>query len=333
LTSEKLASAGMLILTGGVIVDRQWKMIESYLRKGGSLWLAAGSSLSADSCNAETAQKILPASLKGPERLGSPMPFKQPGRTSGLYEPFNSGENPPISDIRCFQRFSLPSVAADAGILLEYADGLPAMLTRSVGMGQVVLWNFSPARQWSSLGRLGGQLVILADYTEKVLIRTDDVQRQFKWRSNVEFPVRDIGRVASASLREPDGFTRHMEVGLNQKRLNFEPTLLGNFSVTFNGTEEQTVDGFSVNVAASEGDMRRVEDEKLLKAFPEDSCRIISSADQLGETGDSGGRLVSILPLMLILLLLLMTAESFFANRFYRPDRQAGANGADDIFH
>ena len=82
--------------------------------------------------------------------------------------------------------------------------------------------------------------------------------------------------------------------------------------------------------------MRRIERDKLLNAFPKDSCSIVSSADELRRTDNTGGRLVSILPLLLILLLLLMTAESFFANRFYRPGKEVqdmGAAETGDIFH
>ena len=313
-----LRSKSAVIYAGGVLKEQHWGILEKYVRGGGVLWVVAGSGLSADSCNGSQAQRLMPATLKGPVRLAPSVGLTRSGGSEQLLSPFDSEENPPLSDVRCYQRFSLPSSAANSQKSLFYSDGVPAILSRSVGSGSVIFWNFSPAREWSNMGRLGGQLVILARRTARLIgAENRSESRQYSWGRKVEIPVPHLDGLTSASLQGPDGEVRHIGLGLRQRELVLDADRLGNYLITFRSDGEERVEGFSVNVPFSESDLGRIEYESLLDRFPPGSCSIASSLADLQESEESVSRSISLLPVVLLVLLLFLTAESYFSNRFF----------------
>lgn len=319
LSEKQVFRADMIVLAGGTVHDRQWKILEQYVTGGGRLWVTAGPVLPVASLNTSPAQRVLPAAFKGPIRLDSPALLRRPPRQSVFYEPFASGDNPPLEDVACYQRFDISSLSPDTVVHLAFADGVPAVVSRSIGDGSVLFWNFSPVREWSNLARLGGQLVIVTDCSRRVLLARRGRSRMFTWGEEVSVPVPARGSYSSVSITGPGGTVQNRELFLNQETVSIVPRELGRYRLAFRGGRSDLFEVFSVNISAAESRFDRVDRTVLVSSFPADSCRIVSSARQLQDDSDrNGATMVSLVPICFIALLVFMAAESFFANRFYR---------------
>ena len=325
LNAENLTASPLVVLTGAsALREMQWKLLEKHVRQGGSLWVVAGSMVSVDSYNSASAQRLIPLKLSGQEELPAPMGWKSPDLTRPMFRPFaDSGANVPLlSDVSCIRRFGVESTASDAEVALRYTDGVPAIATRSVGAGSIVFWNFSPTRSWSNLGRLGGQLVVLAQRTTELLLGGEQRQTQFAWGQTAELSIPAAFRKPSITLRRPnDESDLAMEstmYNLRRRLMMIPADQLGGYTLTFTETDRTSAEGFSVNVPIAESDLQTLKPKEIAANFPPSDMAVISSAtDWTGATALTSPPL-DILPPLLLLLLVLLTGESYFANRFYK---------------
>ena len=325
LSAESLTAAPLVVLAGAsALREMQWKLLEKHIRRGGALWVVVGSMVSGDSYNTASAQRLIPLNLTGQEELSPPMGWKSPDLTRPLFQPFaDSDANIPLlSDVRCIRRFGVESVASDAEVTIRYTDGVPAIATRSVGAGQVVFWNFSPTRSWSNLGRLGGQLVMLAQRTAELLLGGEQGQTQFAWGQTAELAIPAAFRKPSITLRRPsDESDLAMEstmYNLRRRVMMIPADQLGGYTLTFTEADRTFAEGFSVNVPIGESDLQTLKPEEIVDNFPPGDMAVISSAaDWTGATGKTSPPL-DLLPPLLLILLVLLTCESYFANRFYK---------------
>ncbi len=324
LSEKEIFRADMIVLAGGTVHDSQWETLEQYVTGGGRLWVTAGPLLPAASLNTSPAQRVLPAVFKGPIRLERPAALRMPPRESVFYEPFASGDNPPLEDVACYQRFDVSSLSSNTVVHLAFADGVPAVVSRSIGDGRVLFWNFSPVREWSNLARLGGQLVIVTDCSRRMLLAKSGRSRMFTWGQEVSVPVPVRGSYSSVSITGPGGTVQSRELFLNQETVSLVPRELGSYRLAFRGGSGDAFEAFSVNVPVSESRLERVDQTAVVSSFPAGSCRILSSARQLEDDSDrDGAGIISLVPICFVALLVFMAAESFFANRFYRKSSSA----------
>ena len=76
--------------------------------------------------------------------------------------------------------------------------------------------------------------------------------------------------------------------------------------------------GFSVNVSAAESHMTPAETSRLIKMFPPDGLVIAKTLDEIRRARQGEEMALDLTIPLLLALVVLMTGESFFANRFYR---------------
>jgi hypothetical protein len=323
---EKLDGVDVVMLCDvSSLADAQWARLDSFVRGGGRLWVVAGALLSAASYNVPAAQAILPAAIKNHEELPQSVKFDTSRLNGAMLEPFTSGGNPPLSDIDVYRRYSLASRAPDAAVVLAYADGVPAILTRAAGDGAVVFWNFSPAPGFSNLASRE-HLVVLTMQTLRVLAADVLAPAMYQLGQTATIGLPRGMRSPAAMLRTPgESGQRSVPVDVRNRAVMIPCDRLGHWTLELTEGSRRAVFGFSVNVPASESNLAPMSSDKLAAMFPADRFAVISDAAQLTDARLAVSQKLDLMTPVLICLLILMTAESFFANRFYK--RAAGPVG------
>lgn len=327
---EKLQRAGLVVLAGASGLDEKgWGMLEKYLREGGCLWVTAGPMLSPDSYNSPAARRVMPAELAGQDKLTPAMAWRPVDTRLPMFKPFAPGlpedTNPPLSDLRFYRRFGIASLASDAKVPAKYSDGVAAIVTRDIGMGKVIFWNFSPTRSWSNMGQLAGQLLVLAQRSREVLLADEGIQTQFPWSREITIPISaEAAKASSARLSQPGlEETLPVELDLVRRLTHLPADRLGGSTIIFSVDKKIIRQGYSVNVPLTESDLARSGTEEIISKFPPGQIEIIRDVHQRIAAGDPQKQSLDLLPVFLLLLLGLLTAESWFANRFYkRPSEE-----------
>ena len=316
-----LAAVRMVILADvASLSGKQWGELEQFVRGGGHVWVVIGSLVSPASYNSPEAQRLLPAAVGDMEVLADRIGWRRPKPGEPMLQPFAADANPPLSQVRCERRFRLASTAADAHVPLRYADDAPAILTRKVGEGSTVLWNFSPTREFSNLAGLQ-QFPILAQRTARLLAGRATDRMAYTWGQLASVGVPRSMAGAVVTLRKPDSRAElPLVYSPAQQALTIPADRLGHWTVRFaaGGAAEQR--GFSVNADFTESDLTAVAAEELHKVFPPDSLVIASDLSELTRRRRKVSRPLDLAVPLLLVLLVLLIGESFFANRFYRRE-------------
>ena len=320
LDKEKPGKTPLVVLANtGALRSEQWKALSDYVTGGGKIWIVAGSMLNIGSYNSPQAQQIMPVKLKGQEELSRPTGFAEPDVTAPLFLPFTDPENPPLGEIMIYNRFGIESVAPNAAVALKYIDNTPAIINRKVGKGEVVFWNFSPARNWSNLGQLGAQLVVLTDRTLELLLDVGQTDIDVDSGRTVEVTIpENYNNPAVEIQKSGDETSSPLEADLHRGIIAVTPEKPGRYTVKFREGNVSAVRGFSANVPESQSDLRKIPRKDLSEKFPRGRLSIINSLEDRKMQIDTESRKLELLPVFLIVLLVLLTAESFFANRFYK---------------
>jgi len=303
--------------------ESQWVQLARYVEDGGRLWVVAGPLLSVASYNLPEAQRVLPASLRPPEALAEPVRLADPTRHPMLL-PFVGRENPPLSQLSFFRRFGIEAtgIAAGADVVLRYRDGVPAILTRSVGHGRVVFWNFSPARAFSDLAP-AAQFPVLALRTAQQLASEPGDRTLYTYGGVIALPLPRDMRNPEITVRRPSRPRGEpASADLRARALVLTADELGPWEVEFLEGARKEAFGFSVNADPAESDLTPVQRERVEALFRPDRLTIADSLDELRRAERTVSQPLDLAPALLLGLLVLLTAESFFANRFYRTPQQ-----------
>jgi len=318
LTPKDLQAARIVLLANvSALTEAMWQQLEGFARGGGHVWVVPGELTSAGGYNSPSAQHILPAAIRSVETLAEPMGWQSSGGHAML-DPFANQPNPPLAAVTCKRRLALGEAAGDARVVLRYTDGTPAILTRPVGAGSAVLWNFSPARSFSNLAGLA-QFPILTQRTVRLLLGGEALQTGVLLGRTVTLQAPQAAAATVATIRRPGGGDGETVVlGARKRALTVPADELGHWDVEFSSGETRHQRGFSVNTAAAESDLTGVEDRTLTEAFGAGKILIVADAGELDRHRRTVAMPLDLTAPLLLVLLALLIAESFFANRFYR---------------
>jgi len=316
---------GVVLANVSGLTREQWAKLDAYVRGGGWLWVVPGELVSVGAYNAPEAQRLLPAALgelhtvPGGVRFGEAAEHPLVSPFVGGANPLRGGgENPPLSEVTVWRRWAVSSRAEEAEVALSYADGPAAILRRPVGQGSCVLWTFSPAREFSDLAPRG-QFPILAQQTVRLMEADQDVRTLYTLgeTARVPFPrkmaspvvtVRRPGQAGEAA-ETPPGDAREVTVRADR---------VGQYVVSFAQDDRRWEFGFSVNAPAVESDLATVPADRIGEKFPPGRFRVLTP-DQAGEADERiVEKTLDLTGPLLLTLLLLLTGEAFFANRFYK---------------
>jgi len=324
ISADRLAAAHLarphVVLVSNVssLAAAQWKLLETYVREGGRLWIVAGPLTAPAGYSSEEARRLMPVSLTAQEELARPVGWRAGKLDHPMFLPFGGDENPPLSAVRCTRRFGVQTVAGDAGVLMSYTDDVPAVVLRRVGAGRVLLWNFSPARQCSNLAGLE-QFPILARRATKVLTGQVRAETMYLCGDSVVVPFPRRLAQASVTLRRPGADSdRPISADVGGRTVTVLADKPGPYRARFARGDLHASRGFSVNVSAAESDMHSVGPDRLGAMFPSDGLVIAGNVEAVMRARHGEELALDLTIPLLLALVVLMTGESFFANRFYR---------------
>jgi hypothetical protein len=186
------------------------KALSSFVENGGGLVLFLGEEVSANRYNGEL-QDLLPVRLADPDTVadaGSPWRIAFYDTNSMVFSPFRQPNSGDLRIPEFAKRYSLEPVEG-ATRLAFFEDGVPLLITRSVGRGRVALVNTSADTQWNDWPKhktfvpfLHGLIKFAAQTSTH-----DSVQENNSFVAGEDFDLETgaAGRLAQFTVRAPDG--------------------------------------------------------------------------------------------------------------------------------
>ncbi len=325
-----------------------WQILDDYVKSGRGLVIGVGDRVAFDFSaynDSPSARQLLPATLKavtihqdysfGKADLGSTL-FSGGGDARALITE--------LSQVPVYKTLEVEPIA-DARVLLSYQDDRPALLERVVtgprGTGRVLLWttaltrvpnqaanwNEFPIANWSFFQMMNQTVPYLAgETTRKLSVEAGetvslpvDTEQRF-----TDFNAQPPGRVPPIRLTEP---APGRPLSISTRLLNLNPeNLFGQWNVLANRAGAEPVRlGFSVNPPAAESNLAALEPTDLDKLLGKDQYKVASSPEELVRKRTEGTVGRELFPWVMLLILLLITAESALANTFYRDQPSSPA--------
>jgi hypothetical protein len=318
LDAGQLSAAALVLMPNVTYVsDEQWEALRRYVRGGGKLWLVAGGGMGGQAYNTDAARSLMPAELGVAEELEEPVALAPDNYDHPLLHPFRVNPDFPLKQVRASFRFRVESRPENSTIVVPYADGVPAVIERTVGEGRVLLWNVSPLPGRSNFARLG-QHPLLAQGVVRAYTRDVSMDTMLSVGELATLRVPRAMDAATASVKRP-GKSGFEPIVVSPKRVISVPAEApGHWDVQLTGEKEQTTLGFSTNAPVGESDLAAVDPNDARTYLPAERLEVVSSPEELRQEQRMVSEDLHLGGPLLLILLALMIAESYFANRFYK---------------
>jgi hypothetical protein len=183
-----------------------------------------------------------------------------------LLREFDEQSQIAISQIPFRRAWITGALRSDAQVLLSFSDGTPALASRSIGAGQLLLANFSPSLESSELGKYGSFVALV-----QVIARQLRPARDQAALAVVGQPYRYPGllgvEAGSLEVFGPDGQTVPATVTAQGEKLAVHlprPEQPGVYRLQ---RSQQTVGLAAVNIDPRESDLRRLDRAALARQF------------------------------------------------------------------
>jgi len=338
LDGEKLADQRCVILADcGDLTEGQWRSLSRFVEQGGGLFFWFGPRTdpknvrSHDFSEVARHHGLLPGKIAGRAVLATPGAIRVATPDHPLLAGFPSSVSAEWSEVlvRSLVRITPDPRDKSVTVLLKAGEGAPLLLDNTYGQGRVFLSAIDPGDADSDLVKHGEVFLTLVLEACRLLAH-EELQAAV-----------EVGRVLTRKLAEPPrsgtvqwtrpGSDRSLLIPLEvspdeeldedtpRNRL-ITPRLAQPGLHRFawqprTGANREWV--YAVNVPAKEADPRRVESEQIPKMFDPWPVSLVRDIDEapLFQTESTGRR--EFPALMLLLVLALMMAEAFLANRMY----------------
>ncbi|MCO4771576.1 MAG: VWA domain-containing protein [Deltaproteobacteria bacterium] len=253
----------------------------AFVERGGGLLISVGPRVDADRYNAVLGD-LLPSPLTEVKARGrgtfeqSPVGLAMPPLEQDAFRVFRTGGASVFASVRFGKVHGVqPSLAPEAEVVLRYSDGLPALLSRPVGAGNVLLFTSSLDDDWTDLP-LRSIFVPLVHQLARSLSNSLLLDGGALVNVGSSMPIAVPPDPASpAWVVMPDGTEERLETGAadDEGRVRFDAvTQPGHYQVIWGvapGSDEGIVRTvFSARVPAEESLGRHLDRAALLDAVP-----------------------------------------------------------------
>jgi len=334
-----------------------WKKLADFAAAGNGVAVFLGRHATMSRFNEAQARELLGMTLRMQALAsGDNLWLTVPGYENPVLQPFRTMDTTeiPWHAVPIFRYWHIDDLAAGTDIVMQYSDGRPALVTRPLGQGNVLVmttpvsdlpddqaWNLLPTSMdapWlfvmlsdgitQFLLGIGdrrsnypaGQLVTL----RPVSARSDDGTQ---WPASCivqppqpgGIPSHAPGNTGGIQANTPSNTAIRIATDPLRRVISFPATdLPGNYTVSSGGTgvvgRLQT--GFSVQASAETWNMTRITPEQA-KSLCGNQLRITKDRATL-EVGMSRSRTGrELFPLVMLFVLAVFASEYFVANRFY----------------
>ncbi len=319
LAAKQLAAAQFSDALAVILADVEkldpvgWQTLNQYVRSGGTLLAVPGANFSPPGYREN--EHLLPAVIESVEDCPEPLHLAAHDFSHPYLKPFTDEGTDSINDRQVYRRLVLGTPEPGARVIAPFGDGKPAALESAVGKGHVVLFAFSPVRQWSQFGSQAAPMIVLLHTMLTALSPPAQGLASF---STGQLAAHSLPELESSMVYLKSPGDEPAKPALSEGGRILLPTVpSGNYRVFAGSNAGATLLHYSVNVAEGESNPVRKTAESLLSILPPDRTVLASDPQELlHATHRPRGLVALIVPLGLGLLALLFI-ESLFANRFY----------------
>lgn len=347
--------AGVFLLNLDRLSESAWGRLNQYVREGGGLVIGLGHRVDPADWN-ERAGRLLPGQIgvlrdpQDPNLTFGGGDVAHPLLARNARDMLTELGRVPIA------RYREVLPAEGARVLLSYTSGEPALLERvfpGPRTGRVLLWTTSLSRRpgnteaerlatWSEFANplAGWAFFALMNETVPYLAGMTGRRLNYDAGEDVTVPINPGGGYTAYTIQGPGAETadRLGDPIQGAGLLITAPPLLGQWTVNASGpnTSPRTL-GFSVNVPESETRFTPLSEEELNTLFGSAENYVLADNTEAGIRRSQEQRRIGreLFPWLMVLILLLVTAENTLANTFYRgrptpadaprPSRRAAA--------
>ncbi len=319
--------AAICLIDPTPLSKKVWQTLRGYVDDGGGLGIFLGrNARPIDSFNEKEAQKLLPGPLVRQARAGdvplhpAPVVLEHP-----VLAPFRAISETPWSALELFRYWELGSTAAGVRSIVPLSDGRPLLLERTVGDGRVLTmtspvsdrpdrrpWNLMPVTDpWPFL--------ILMNQSARYLVGAAEGRFNYDAGQTAVLRVDRDERPRSYVLTTPEGSRVPISADPREADLLISSTdQPGTYRVEGGGKANRVELGFSVNLAPRQTDLQKLNAEQLAERLEPLDFRTARTREEIERDVHLGRVGRELFPFAVLLVALLLSAEQFLANRFYR---------------
>jgi len=313
--------------------DADWGRLNGYVRDGGGLVVALGHLTDPANYNAAAAAPLLPATIGIARKPDTPTSFGDADFGHPLFNRAPKDIDADLTQVPVAKYFEVKPIEGTR-TLLKYQDGAPALLERvfrGAKTGRVLLWTTPLARRvqpgdpaaWNDFpqGRFWSFIEIM-DQTVPYLAGVAGDRLNFDAGETVSLPIDPGRRFANYVVKGPaSARSDPLTPAANSSSLEIDPPqALGQWEVVASSPDGAKANlGFSVNAAPGESELAPL-DRKALDAMfgGKDKYQLAGSLEELKHVVSTARIGHELFPWLMILILALVTAENFLANKFHR---------------
>ena len=292
-----------VLLNVGDLSDRQADDIADYVRGGGALLIAPGDRVDPALFNRQFAG-ISPAELSRTDfaTAGDYLVIADFDRRHPVFRSLDTDWS------ARFQDFWGLAPNADADVLMQFDNAMPALVEQEFGEGKVLLFASSMDLEWNNLP-LQGLFLPFVHETLRHLVQGEVKRRSYEVGDRFSVDINGSGAIAA--VRGPDGGA----MAFDPESFIVEAGMPGVIRAETGGDGEN----FAVNTAAAESNLARVAVATLTDSIINPDTDVVRSRDvQMAELVEELERPQRIWWWILLLAMALLLAESVLANRTYR---------------
>jgi hypothetical protein len=307
-----------------------WSRLSAYVRDGGGLVVGLGNRCLPDHYSSPTVAQLLPAT---PSKKASPPAEFSFGRindaTHTLFSRFPKELDQVLAQVPVSKYWTVtPNQGAHT--LLTFRDNAPALLERTIRgprTGHVLLWTTPLARRtdrrvetaWNDFPQVWGFYYLMTQ-TVPYLAGTSSEQLIYEAGQDVLLPIDPARRFKNYIVQGPDARSsnRLSPPATSDALLIDAPQQIGAWSVAASGDDGAKASlGFCVNPPLSESQFSQLAKADLDHLFGK--AKYALASDQNIERVKQEIRVGhEMFPWLMVLILILVTAENLLANRFHR---------------
>ena len=317
--------------------DPAWSRLRSFVESGGGLavFLGADNSASIESrqksridsvaYNTAEAQSVLPAELVASLPLSPPQTMDLQQAQQPFLKQLNDLNINALTELGAIPVSRAWKVAPQAGsiVVARYNEvrDRPALIERHLGEGRVMLYTTSVDNaEWNDLVRTPWYFVF-ADQLMQYLSQQVSVHTNLQVGDEVSLPLDHKRALKRLILRMPDFKQRTQEIPAEVKSISLrELTAIGSYQVDAADTNVTYHEGFSLNLPAGEGNLRRLVPLDLDSLLGEKRYSVNRDPGSLERNVQTGRLGQEVYSLLVAFLIGVFTLEQFTATWFYRTD-------------